>query len=97
MTRVLIAYDHDPAGDEAANTLATDLMAGGVECFRILFPYGTDANDVAVAAPNRPTLSVAVCGPPSGWERARRPPVARPARWGKVTSSDPKVTLAARS
>ena len=48
--RVLLAYDHDEAGDTAAAKLATELMAGGIECFRILFPYGQDANDVAVAA-----------------------------------------------
>jgi hypothetical protein len=50
VTRVLIAYDHDAAGDEAAKKLATELMAGGIECFRVLFPYGADANDVATAA-----------------------------------------------
>ena len=50
VTRVLIAYDHDAAGDEAAKKLATELMASGIECFRILFPYGSDANDVAIAA-----------------------------------------------
>ena len=50
VTRVLIAYDHDPAGDEAAKKLATELMASGIECFRVLFPYGSDANDVATAA-----------------------------------------------
>jgi hypothetical protein len=52
VTRVLIAYDHDPAGDEAAKALATELMANGIECFRVLFPYGQDANDVAIAAVN---------------------------------------------
>ena len=50
VTRVLIAYDHDNAGDEAAMKLATELMASGIECFRVLFPYGSDANDVATAA-----------------------------------------------
>ena len=50
VARVLIAYDHDTAGDEAAKALATELMAGGIECFRVLFPYGQDANDVASAA-----------------------------------------------
>jgi DNA primase len=50
VTRVLIAYDHDAAGDEGAKKLATELMASGIECFRVLFPYGADANDVAVAA-----------------------------------------------
>jgi hypothetical protein len=50
VTRVLIAYDHDKAGDEAAKKLAAELMASGIECFRVLFPYGSDANDVATAA-----------------------------------------------
>ncbi|MFN2569687.1 MAG: CHC2 zinc finger domain-containing protein, partial [Candidatus Dormibacteria bacterium] len=49
-TRVLIAYDRDPAGDRAATALAERLMAMGIECFRVLFPAGTDANDVARAA-----------------------------------------------
>ncbi len=52
VSRVLIAYDHDAAGDQAAKKLAAELMASGIECFRILFPYGADANDVAVAATN---------------------------------------------
>ena len=46
-TRVLIAYDRDPAGDRAAAALSERLMAMGIECFRVLFPAGTDANDVA--------------------------------------------------
>jgi DNA primase catalytic core len=50
VARVLIAYDHDAAGDEAAKTLGRELMATGIECFRVLFPYGSDANDVATAA-----------------------------------------------
>jgi hypothetical protein len=50
VARVLIAYDHDTAGDDAAKSLAQELMAGGIECFRVLFPYGGDANDVATAA-----------------------------------------------
>ena len=50
VTRVLIAYDHDPAGDTAAETLAHDLMGEGIECFRVQLPVGQDVNDVAVAA-----------------------------------------------
>jgi DNA primase len=50
VTRVLIAYDHDPAGDEAAKKLGAELMASGIECFRVLSPYGSDANDVATAS-----------------------------------------------
>ena len=48
--RVLIAFDHDPAGDRAADRLAERLIAQlGVECFRVQFPAGADANDVLVA------------------------------------------------
>jgi hypothetical protein len=45
--RVLIAYDRDKAGDDAANALAEQLMAAGIDAWRILFPKGMDANDYA--------------------------------------------------
>ena len=48
--RVLIAYDRDPAGDKAADALATTLLAEGLECFRIVFPRGADANAFACEA-----------------------------------------------
>jgi DNA primase len=48
--RVLIAYDRDDAGDKAATELAAELAATGTECFRVRFPAGQDANDVAVAS-----------------------------------------------
>ena len=44
--RVLIAYDRDEAGDRAAVKLADRLGAEGVECFRVLFPAGQDANSL---------------------------------------------------
>ncbi|MGH9222431.1 MAG: CHC2 zinc finger domain-containing protein, partial [Acidimicrobiales bacterium] len=48
--RVLVAYDHDPAGDRAAARLAERLIdALGVEVFRVSFPAGADANDVLCA------------------------------------------------
>jgi DNA primase len=45
--RVLIAYDRDDAGDGAAAVLATKLLAEGIDCYRIEFPKGMDANDYA--------------------------------------------------
>jgi DNA primase len=45
--RVLIAYDRDPAGDQAAEKLAEKLCAIGLDCYRIQFPKGMDANDYA--------------------------------------------------
>jgi DNA primase len=50
VTRALLAYDPDQAGDAAAEKLAAELMTSGIECLRVVFPYGADANDVAVGA-----------------------------------------------
>ena len=38
--RVLIAYDRDEAGENAAQKLAAQLTAAGLDCYRILFPKG---------------------------------------------------------
>ena len=48
--RILIAYDHDNAGDAAAAAVGEELSAIGIECFRVLCPFGADVNDVAMAA-----------------------------------------------
>jgi DNA primase len=45
--RVLIAYDRDAAGESAAEKLAKQLMAEGIDCYRIHFPKGMDANEYA--------------------------------------------------
>jgi DNA primase len=46
--RVLIAYDRDEAGDRAAEKLAVQLTAEGLDCYRVLFPKGMDANEYAL-------------------------------------------------
>jgi DNA primase catalytic core len=46
--RVLIAYDRDEAGDHAAEKLSHQLMAEGLDCYRIQFPKGMDANEYAL-------------------------------------------------
>ena len=38
--RVYIAYDRDEAGDKAAAKLAEELIAMGIECFRVRVPQG---------------------------------------------------------
>jgi DNA primase catalytic core len=45
--RVYIAYDRDEAGDSAGVQLSKELMQMGIECFRVLFPKGMDANEYA--------------------------------------------------
>jgi len=46
--RVLIAYDRDEAGDRAAEKLAAELAATGIEVLRVVFPKGMDANEYAL-------------------------------------------------
>lgn len=59
--RVLIAYDRDEAGEHAAAELAPRLIAEGIECFRIHFPKGMDANDYALKVqPAAKSLGLAI-------------------------------------
>src|SRR6266513_655434 len=46
--RIYIAYDRDDAGERAAEKLAEEIMAMGIECFRVKFPKNMDANDYAL-------------------------------------------------
>lgn len=46
--RVLIAYDRDEAGERGAQKVAERLTQAGIECFRIQFPKGMDANEYAL-------------------------------------------------
>jgi DNA primase len=46
--KIYIAYDRDDAGERAAQSLAEELMAMGIECFRVQFPKGMDANEYAL-------------------------------------------------
>jgi DNA primase catalytic core len=48
--RILIAYDRDDAGDHAAEILSQKLTAEGLDCFRVQFPMGQDANQYAQQA-----------------------------------------------
>ncbi|MCA1601988.1 MAG: toprim domain-containing protein [Acidobacteria bacterium] len=59
--RVLIAYDRDDAGEKAAGALAERLIASGIECFRIHFPKGMDANEYALnVKPAQKSLGVLI-------------------------------------
>ena len=59
--RVLIAYDRDEAGERGAAKVSALLMAAGIECFRIQFPKGMDANEYALkVAPATKSLGVVI-------------------------------------
>jgi DNA primase len=46
--RVLIAYDRDESGNQAAEAVAKKLQDVGVDCYRLLFPKGMDVNEYAL-------------------------------------------------
>ncbi len=59
--RALIAYDRDDAGEKAAQALAKKLLSQGIDCYRIQFPKGMDANDYARhVTPSTKSLGVAI-------------------------------------
>lgn len=46
--RVLIAFDRDDAGERGAAKVAERLLSEGIDCFRLQFPKGMDANAYAL-------------------------------------------------
>lgn len=66
--RVLIAYDSDKAGDKAADKLGAELLALGIECSRVRFPKGMDANEYAlkVGPPKKALQTVLDAAEPMG-------------------------------
>jgi hypothetical protein len=50
VSRVLLAQARTPAGEDTAAALAACVAKVGVECFRVVFPHGCDAQTVAVEA-----------------------------------------------
>ena len=59
--RVLIAYDRDDAGEGAAVKLAEQMIAVGIDGYRIQFPRGMDANEYALSVtPASKSLGVAI-------------------------------------
>jgi DNA primase catalytic core len=59
--RILIAFDRDEAGDRGAEALSKQLTIEGLDCFRVLFPKGMDANAYACAVkPAEKSLGVVI-------------------------------------
>lgn len=46
--RIYLAYDRDQPGERAAQAHSEELMQVGIECFRVQFPRGQDANEFAL-------------------------------------------------
>jgi DNA primase len=50
--QVMIAFRRSPEGDRAAEKVAARLSDAGLECFRVVFPKGMDANDFLLKSPD---------------------------------------------
>ena len=91
--RVLIAFDRDEAGERGAAKLAERLMALGIDCLRVVFPKGMDANEYAAKVqPAAKSLGLLIrkaewMSPDVGPSLRTEPRLANPsgmqaARWG---------------
>ncbi len=49
LQRLIIAYDRDKAGDQAALRVARQCMSEGIVCYRVQFPHRMDANEYALS------------------------------------------------
>lgn len=59
--RILIAYDRDEAGNNAAEKLSKQLNKEGIDSYRILFPKNMDANSYALQVqPSSKSLGVVI-------------------------------------
>jgi DNA primase len=91
-SRVLIAFDRDDAGERGAAKVAERLMAEGIECFRIQFPKGMDANDYALKVqPASKSLGLVIRK--SGW-LGKGPTPAAPGGEPMVTAPPPAIAPA---
>ena len=94
--RVLIAYDRDEPGDRAALTLAEKLIAAGLECYRIQFPKGMDANEYALKlAPPEKSLGIVIRK--AVWLGKGPPPAETPGQQIEHTPSGTDITPLAAS
>jgi DNA primase len=105
--RVLIAFDRDEAGEKGAAEVARRLTAEGLDCYRIEFPKGMDANDYALkVAPAAKSLGVLIRK--AAWLGQGKAPQGRAAgltsapideletALGRAPAPDPSPLLAAK-
>ena len=93
--RVLIAFDRDEAGERGAAALADRLGGDGVECFRVLFPAGQDANSFACGV-QEPPAALAELLREAVWIGAGAPsarPVPAPVEPESERVADPPVSV----
>jgi DNA primase catalytic core len=77
--KVYIAFDRDEAGEKAAERIAATLTGEGIECLRVQFPKGMDANEYACTMkPAAKSLQVLIHA--AAWMGKRNAPAPVPAQ-----------------
>jgi DNA primase catalytic core len=85
--RVLIAYDRDDAGESAAQKLTETLLREGLDCYRVQFPKGMDANEYALqVTPATKSLGVVIRS--AQWLGKGKRPEPTSAPMGVATEAD---------
>jgi len=91
--RVLIAYDRDEAGENAASSLAAKLLAEGIDCYRVHFPKGMDANEYALqVTPANKSLGTAIRG--AVWLGTGKPPETKAEVSAPIPDEKPALDVA---
>ena len=94
--RVYIAYDGDEAGNKAAVKLAAELMGMGIDCYRVEFPKGMDANAYALKVqPASMSLGVLLNGAAwigKGLGKGQRPGVS--VAVPEIAAAEPEIIAA---
>ncbi|KOY60194.1 DNA primase, partial [Photorhabdus heterorhabditis] len=96
--QVLIAFDNDPAGNEAAVKLAAELTAAGMTVFRVVFPEGMDANGyLCQVAEPEPAFGLLLDGAVPMYEPVQKTDTEAPGAPAAPSSpaTEPPVALAA--
>ncbi len=92
--RVFIAFDRDDPGDKGAAEVAAQLTAHGIECRRVLFPHGQDANRYALAVtPPEKSLGILLRSAVPIGEQAGPAPILR----GVDAATSSKTDLSAEA
>jgi DNA primase catalytic core len=92
--KVILAYDRDEAGEKAAAALASELIATGIECFRVLFPKGMDANEYALkVTPAAKSLGLLLNK--AEWLGGKAPAKQPAAKEERIEATEPVLPLAA--
>jgi len=90
--RVLIAYDRDQAGEDAAQKLSKQFIDMGMESYRIHFPKGMDANEYALSV-TPATKSLGIVIRKAQWLGAGKAPNTHISLAANVSESLPATPL----